>query len=207
MIVSDSGFAPNPFEGFCTLANCKPGIRYAVEVGDWVIATGTDRTVGINGLVYAMCVREKLNHDLYYRDLRFSGKKVSDPDNPPSCAGDNMYFLDEARRWKRDPLSFRHAEAWRVRKDLAGKFVLVSDEFYYFGKLAPMMPGFLQYLVHPIPDGFAVYGHSHAKRFVEWIKEWSRPGIHSEPWEWITKSIYGRISETLPEDLVETDAI
>ena len=36
----DYGFAPNPFFGFCTLANCKPKIRKSANVGDWIIGTG-----------------------------------------------------------------------------------------------------------------------------------------------------------------------
>lgn len=34
----DTGFAPNPFQGVLTLANCKPAIRRTAEVGDWVAA-------------------------------------------------------------------------------------------------------------------------------------------------------------------------
>jgi hypothetical protein len=34
----DSGFAPNPFHGYLTLATCKPGIRRSGSrrVGDWI---------------------------------------------------------------------------------------------------------------------------------------------------------------------------
>lgn len=38
----DTGFAPNPYHGFCTLACCKPLIRRRAEIGDWVIATGSN---------------------------------------------------------------------------------------------------------------------------------------------------------------------
>ncbi len=41
----DSGFAPNPFYGFCTLATCKPDIRKHAQVGDWIVGTGKDRCV------------------------------------------------------------------------------------------------------------------------------------------------------------------
>ena len=37
----DSGFAPNPFYGYCTLANCKPIIRGHAQVNDWVVGTGS----------------------------------------------------------------------------------------------------------------------------------------------------------------------
>ena len=36
---TDSGFAPNPFGGICTLACCKPKIRQSANVQDWVIGT------------------------------------------------------------------------------------------------------------------------------------------------------------------------
>ena len=55
----DSGFAPNPFYGYCTLATCKPNIRRSADIGDWVVGSGSnDRTVRRGGrLVYAMRVR------------------------------------------------------------------------------------------------------------------------------------------------------
>ncbi len=33
----DSGFAPNPFHGWCTLACCKPAIRRKARPGDWIV--------------------------------------------------------------------------------------------------------------------------------------------------------------------------
>ena len=33
----DSGAAPNPFGGWCSLAICKPGIRRTAGVTDWII--------------------------------------------------------------------------------------------------------------------------------------------------------------------------
>jgi Nucleotide modification associated domain 2 len=35
-MTNDSGFAPNPFWGRLTLATCKPEIRKAKRVGDWI---------------------------------------------------------------------------------------------------------------------------------------------------------------------------
>jgi len=37
----DSGFAPNPFEGHCTIATCEPQIRRIASVGDCVLGTGS----------------------------------------------------------------------------------------------------------------------------------------------------------------------
>jgi hypothetical protein len=42
-VARDYGFAPNPFFGVCTLATCKPKIRKAAAIGDWVVGTGSSR--------------------------------------------------------------------------------------------------------------------------------------------------------------------
>src|SRR4051812_25733891 len=62
-VSADDGAAPNPFWGYCTLVICKPQIRRVAEVGDWVVGTGSRRTlVGrLSGrVVYAMKVTEKI---------------------------------------------------------------------------------------------------------------------------------------------------
>src|SRR5437870_7783881 len=59
----DGGAAPNPFWGVCTLVICKPRIRRAAKVGDWVVGTGSRRSpVGdLSGaVVCAMRVGRKL---------------------------------------------------------------------------------------------------------------------------------------------------
>lgn len=72
----DSGFAPNPFYGHCTLVTCKPGIRRSAEVGDWVIGSGSNaRGVGRGGhLVYGMRVTEVMTLDEYALNPRFESK-------------------------------------------------------------------------------------------------------------------------------------
>jgi hypothetical protein len=36
-MIDDTGFAPNPFHDFLTLATCKPDIRKKAQIGDWVL--------------------------------------------------------------------------------------------------------------------------------------------------------------------------
>ena len=40
----DTGFAPNPFHGFLTLATCKPAIRRCRAKGDWVAGFASKET-------------------------------------------------------------------------------------------------------------------------------------------------------------------
>ena len=67
LLAYDSGSAPNPFHGTCTLAICKPAIRRTAQVGDWIIATGRKSSTTFRKLVYAMQVAEKIPLEDYFR--------------------------------------------------------------------------------------------------------------------------------------------
>ena len=56
----DSGFAPNPFWGFCTLATCKPVIRRNAKPGDWIIGTGSVYEGRPEKLIYVMHIYEAI---------------------------------------------------------------------------------------------------------------------------------------------------
>src|SRR5688572_11795221 len=59
----DTGSAPNPYWGICTLVICKPAIRRTAEVGDWIVGLGSANSpIGdiSNDVVYAMKVTNKL---------------------------------------------------------------------------------------------------------------------------------------------------
>jgi hypothetical protein len=62
VVARDYGFAPNPFLGICTLATCKPDIRKAAGVGDWIFGTGSAKWKLTGHLVFAMNVTEKDSH-------------------------------------------------------------------------------------------------------------------------------------------------
>ena len=44
VLTTDNGSTPNPFHGTCTLAVCKPAIRRAAQVGDWIMAIDSLKT-------------------------------------------------------------------------------------------------------------------------------------------------------------------
>src|SRR5205823_10069139 len=93
VVVGDTGFAPNPFHGYCTLAACTPnhqGLR--LEKGDWLL--GHDSAKRGQGLVYAMKVSEVLDFDAYYRDTRFQAKIPRFDKTWREACGDNIYYRD-----------------------------------------------------------------------------------------------------------------
>lgn len=57
----DFGLAPNPFGGIMTLAVCKGDIRRSknLQIGDWIIGTGSKKMRRDGQLIYAMKVEGK----------------------------------------------------------------------------------------------------------------------------------------------------
>jgi hypothetical protein len=89
VLVHDTGFAPNPFWGFCTLAVCTPnhmGLR--LRSSDWIVGHGSAALA--NRLIYAMRVSEVLDFDRYFHDPRIEKKKPSQGTWQQQC-GDNIY--------------------------------------------------------------------------------------------------------------------
>lgn len=75
IVSHDSGFAPNPFHDYCTIACCKPVIRRNACVGDWIIGL-SPKKYG-NEIVCAMRVTEKLSSSEYWKDKRFQRKRAN----------------------------------------------------------------------------------------------------------------------------------
>src|SRR5260370_29016836 len=131
----DSGFSPNPFGRVCTLACCKPTIRRSAKPGDIVVGTGSVRC-GLSGqLIYAMRVETVSSFDEYWE--RYPSKRPS-PKTPVKARGDNIWHRDRSGKWCCVPGAF-HDEGNRKR-DLRGRNVLISSEFYYLGRDTIQIP-------------------------------------------------------------------
>jgi hypothetical protein len=161
----DSGFSPNPFGRVCTLACCKPVIRRAAERGDIIIGTGSARR-GLSGhLIYAMRVGAVLSFDDYRE--RYPSKRPSSGTLVKE-RGDNIWYRDEAGNWHCVPGAF-HDESNRDR-DLRGRNVLISSEFYYFGRDYIRIPAEFRCLIATGRGHKNTYDAALIGRFWEWIK-------------------------------------
>jgi hypothetical protein len=147
----DSGFAPNPFYGYCTLATCKPDIRRTADVGDWVVGSASNAHGVRRGghIVYAMKVTETMTFDDYSKDVRFEAKKPFRRGSRKQSCGDNIYFRDTPKSAWRQRDSFHSTENGQlhlqhVTRDTGVNRVLVSDDFLYFGGTGPGFPDNLQ---------------------------------------------------------------
>ena len=177
IIDTDSGFAPNPIGGICTLACCKPKIRQYANIGDWIIGTTPSPNKG--RLVYAMRVDRGLTFDLYNEYPEFEIKKP----NKNNACGDNIYQRSTDGILFQLP-NLSHGEK-HVKRDTSVNRVLISKIFYYFGKEAPTIPSQFRFVIH------TVQGHKRIKPdsknyttltdFLAWLEVTFKQGIHGNP--------------------------
>ncbi len=193
VVARDYGFAPNPFYGWCTLATCKPKIRAAAEVGDWVIGTGAKSKYDLAGhLIFAMRVEEVLDFDAYWSDPRFSAKKPVLNGSLKQLYGDNIYHREQGQ-WKQEDSHHSRAggrpNRHNIKRDTSANRVLLSRRFVYFGNNAPPIPRrFRPY--KPTGEEICSPGQGHrilserlAKSFVSWLERGGKWGLQGMPLE------------------------
>lgn len=184
----DDGAAPNPFGGTCTLVICKPRIRKHAREGDWVAGTGAV-TSGLpdaaHRLVYAMKVTKQMSMEDYDRYAKRSlPVKTPDPRSrdPHRRIGDAIYDFSTNPPRVRDGV---HGEKNR-ETDLSGRFALLSDHFFYFGRNAVALP---EDLCPIVKEGQGEKSNANAPyfdRFVEWIEALGYPpgSVLGDPITW-----------------------
>ncbi len=177
IVKTDSGFAPNPYGGICTLACCQPKIRQYANVGDWIIGTSFEPENG--KLIYAMQVDRGLTFDLYWDFPEYECKK---PSKDNGC-GDNIYKLGSAGALIQVKNLF-HGEK-HIKSDINVNRVLISKTFYYFGKESVAIPKKFSSLVQSTQVHKRVRPTSKSYNvvpgFVDWIQKNFKQGIHGEP--------------------------
>jgi putative DNA base modification enzyme with NMAD domain len=177
VIARDYGFAPNPFYGFCTLATCKPRIRHAAAVGDWIVGTGSKKYDLHGHLVYAMRVTEASTFEEYWRDPRFAHKRPNLCGSLKQWFGDNIYHHNpRSRRWMQEN-SHHSRDTGRplqnnIDHDTQTDRVLISDDFVYFGGSAPRIPAPFRRSGHELWKNGAGHKSNFAEAYVERVVEW-----------------------------------
>ena len=145
VVVHDTGFAPNPFFGYCTLATCKPGIRRSARVGDWIAGIGSIQRGQEGKLVFAMRIAEAMCFDEYWNDARFVRKRPRRFGDAEQRCGDNIYHRDPGTGdWIQEAGYHSHKDETpnrdNVRRDTSPPRVLVARDFAYFGAAAIDVP-------------------------------------------------------------------
>lgn len=182
VVKHDSGFAPNPFWDYCTLACCKPKIRKSAEIGDWVVGTGSVNNIGQDKLIYAMKVTEKLTFEQYSQDKRFQCKIPAK--GRMEERGDNIYYADI-----NGDLTLRksyHAEKDKKR-DLSINFVLISDYYFYFGKKGLLIPDSFKVIIKNGPGHKCNFEPGLIVSFVNWLENNFSKGIQEGSFDYKEK--------------------
>lgn len=140
----DDGFAPNPFHGYLTLVTCKPDIRKAANVGDYVIGTGSAGRGDQGNLMYIMEVTEVISMEDYGNDPRFKKKIPNMEGVDLAQSGDNIYIFSQNGEVRQRNSLHSHDDGTEnerhKKKDLRGKNALISNNFIYFGENSVEIP-------------------------------------------------------------------
>jgi hypothetical protein len=188
IVKHDTGFSPNPFFGYCTLACCKNVIRRKAQKdhGDWVVGL-TPKADG-NRIVFFMRVDDVKEFDEYWGDARFKQKKPRYDAAVALKCGDNAYEPKPSGGGYRQ-LPCVHSDGKRENAenkehDLSGRKVLISERFAYFGSEARELPLELKPLI---------VGRGHRCRFSDKVKDAFlcfagsiRSGVYAAPRKWPT---------------------
>lgn len=185
----DYGLAPNPFGQYCTLAVCKPSIRRNndLEIGDWIIGTGSKKINKLHHLIFTMQVQGKLGFQEYWEDERFQYKKPILNGSLVQMFGDNFYHKNpKTNKWIQEPSAHSVVDREEHKEnDLSGKYVLFSEHFYYFGDSAPLIP---QEFWDVCSEGRNMKSKGIDKdvaaKFINWVDENNLVGIHGDPINW-----------------------
>jgi hypothetical protein len=156
----DEGFAPNPVGGLCTLAYCKfshSGRRNLVEM-----ASEGDWVAGTGGKGSKTAGHGRLIYAM----------RVTEKIALARYAAERRF----AGRIDRDPLD----------PNMEGRFVLISDDFFYFGRNAINIDRIPRHhLSHRFEKRGPNYRSDYTREFVAdfdaWIHGESTVGVHGEP--------------------------
>lgn len=178
VVTGDTGLAPNPFWGWCTLAVCTPnhqGTR--LKEGDWISGFLT-KTRG-HKFLYAMEVAEVLDLHDYFHDPRFAQKRPNLKGGWKERCGDNFYSRDKNGEWMQHPNRFHVGEGIK-QQDTKYARVFIASRFWYLGRSAVNAPAESA----PLAGGRgARVNHNPAmvQRFCKWVESNFKVGVADTP--------------------------
>ncbi len=189
VITRDYGFAPNPFPPYCTLATCKPKIRKNAEVGDYVVGIGSGAKDSKlkNKIIYIMKICEKITFEEYWKDKRFQYKKPVMNGSKMQMYGDNIYHIDEStgkiiQENSHHSLEDGTVNMLNLEKDLSGKYVLISNKFWYWGGTGYDLPDIFKNHSEIGRGHISIIDGSLIQEFECWLSTLGVEGYIYAPW-------------------------
>lgn len=190
----DHGFAPNPFYGVCTLATCKPTIRKKAKLNDWVLGTGSAEKKNPEGqkyqgrAIFVMKASKIITFDEYWEDPQYRGKRPIMNGSLRQRFGDNIYHHDDKGKWVQ--ADSRHS--WNgqandinlIRDTGTTDRVLIGNEFTYWGKEAPAIPGKFSSFIIKRPGESEITDQAAIEDFITWARSVGDQGRLADPLDW-----------------------
>ncbi len=137
-----------------------------------------------------MQVEEKLTFDNYWKDVRFQYKKPIINGSLVQMYGDNFYHSNEDGVWIQENSAHSLKDGTpnekHLKRDIGGNFVLVSKNFYYFGKNALIIPEEYTSTICTNARNMAfAKPQETVDRFIAWLQRNYEKGIlHGDPISW-----------------------
>lgn len=178
IVREDTGLAPNPFWGICTLAVCTPNHQGSkLSIGNWIAGFLSKKRGYL--FLYAMEISEILGLDDYYRDERFVTKKPNLRGSWQQRCGDNFYSKDDQGSWIQHRNRFHLSEGLK-RQDTKFARVFIAKRYWYRGKAAMPAPSRFAAL---IGGRGARVNHPPAltSEFATWVSCEFEPGVADAP--------------------------
>lgn len=138
IVQQDTGLAPNPYWGICTLAVCTPNHQGSkVKPGDFV--AGFLSKARQHRFLYAMEVSDVIGLHEYYLDSRFDKKKPNLKGSWKQRCGDNFYSRGSDGEWIQHRNRFHIGEEIKQQDTRFAK-VFLAKRFWYLGRSASLLP-------------------------------------------------------------------
>ena len=152
-MTNDSGCAPNPYYGFCSLALCKNLIRKHAKINDYVIGFGSKTLGSFKKIIFIMKVTNKLSYDDYNKLCIQNNKhKIN--------YGDCIYYK-VGNTFKQRKNIYHNNEC--IIHDIKSPYVLISNDYLYFGKKSIDIP---DKLTNIIP-----FSRGHKSKSIEYLED------------------------------------
>jgi len=179
------------------LATCKPDIRGAANIGDWVVGTGSaDKKVNRGGrLVHATRVTEAADFRSYWSDPRFARKRPFRRGSRKQSCGDNVYYrsADDSQWLQLDCFHTNldgSQRADHTSRDTGTDRILISEDYYYFGGEGPEVPAAFRDagrydLCRKVRKRKCLEDADWIDEFVAWLRTFGEPGYYGRPLDWV----------------------
>lgn len=187
VVARDYGFAPNPFNGLCTLATCKQEIRKRARINDWIFGCGAAALNCKGKLLYAMKVTGRISYNDYFIDPKYSFKRPIMNGSLKRMYGDNIYFFDK-NKGKWEQLDSHHSNEdgsinyHNLNRDTKCEYLLLSNHFYYWGRNCIDVPEEFKSVIH-IGRGYRsnIIDSELADALIQWLSSNYSQGYLGDP--------------------------